>query len=100
MADPSQNSGLDRFDAAMSELVEAFRQGPPPSVVRRRERHAARMRHYRKRQAAGHLSIATDFTPGEVDRLCRLHYLTECELEDRAAIADALHRLLANIVEP
>jgi hypothetical protein len=98
MADPSQINSLQRFDAAMSELVEAFQQRPLPSVLRRRARHAARMRHYRQRQAEGLLSITTDFSLEEVARLHRLHYLADHELEDRAAIARALHDLIGNII--
>lgn len=63
-----------------------------------RERHAARMRRHRKRQAAGSLSITTDFTPEETAKLCRLRYLGECELEDRDRIAAAIHALIANIL--
>ena len=63
-----------------------------------RARHAARMRRHRRRQAAGLISVTSDFTPEETSRLCSLGYLSECELEDRAAIAAAVHALLANIV--
>jgi hypothetical protein len=55
---------------------------------------AIRMRRYRQRQATGCLSVTTDFSPEETAKLCRLRYLTECELEDRERIADALHVLL------
>jgi hypothetical protein len=60
---------------------------------------ADRIRRYRQRQAAGRLSVTTDVTPDEVDKLYRLRYLTACELEDRRAIAAALHSLLANILD-
>ena len=59
---------------------------------------AARMQRYRERQRDGRLSITLDVTPEETDRLCRLHYLTDCELEDRDRIAAAIHALIANIV--
>lgn len=58
------------------------------------------MRRHRKRQAAGRLSVTTDFATEETAKLCRLRYLTECELEDRQRIAEAIHALIANIVEP
>jgi hypothetical protein len=64
----------------------------------KRERHAARMRRHRARQASGQVSVTTDFSPQEVHRLCSLGYLRESELEDRARIAAAIHALLANIV--
>jgi hypothetical protein len=68
-----------------------------PAKQRARDGHRERMRRYRQRQAAGRLSIVTDFTPEETAKLCRLRYLRECELEDRARIAAALHALLGNI---
>ena len=63
-----------------------------------RAAHRQRQRRYRARQAAGRLSITTDFTPEETAKLCRLRYLAECELEDRDRIAEALHALIANIM--
>jgi len=60
---------------------------------------AERIRRHRARQAAGHLSVTTDFTPAETAKLCRLRYLTECELEDRRPIAAAIHTLLAHILD-
>ena len=60
--------------------------------------HRERMRRYRKRQAAGRLSITTEFSQEETAKLCQLRYLAECELEDRDRIAAAIHALIANIV--
>ncbi len=76
--------------------MEAFSETPLHS--RRRARHRERMRRHRQRQRDGRRSVTTDFTLEETAKLCALHYLTECEVEDRQRIAEALHELLANIV--
>lgn len=85
----------------------------PRSTPRRRERrrhgrgstateheraqHAERQRRSRRRAKAGLVWVGTDFTPGEVDKLVRFAGLYLHEVEDPAAIAAALHRLIADI---
>jgi hypothetical protein len=61
--------------------------------------HREAQRRYRRRQASGRVVVTLEFTPEETAKLHRLHYLAECELEDRARIAAALHLLLANILD-
>jgi hypothetical protein len=67
-------------------------------VLERSPSHAARQRRYRRRQRNGELLVSITATPAEVDVLHRLGYLDLGRLEDRAAIADALHQLVANII--
>jgi hypothetical protein len=63
----------------------------PPS------RHAQRQRRYRARQANGNVVISITLTPTETDTLCKLRCLDVDKLEDRAAIADAIHLLIESI---
>jgi hypothetical protein len=65
----------------------------PPSA------HAARQRRYRRRQRNGEIMVTIGLSPAEVDTLHRLRCLDLDKLEDRAAIADAVHLLLANILD-
>ena len=70
------------------------------ATVRLRRVHEGgrqRQARYRLRQAMNCVHVGTDFTPEETAKLCRLQYLTENQLEDREAIADAVHELLAKI---
>lgn len=64
---------------------------------RQRQQHALRMRRYRRRQAAGSVSITTDLSIEETAKLCQLRYLSEAQVEDRQCVAEALHALIANI---
>jgi hypothetical protein len=61
--------------------------------------HREAQRRYRRRQLSGRVVVTVEFTPEETAKLHRLHYLAEHELEDRAAIAAALHLLLVNILD-
>jgi hypothetical protein len=54
------------------------------------------MRRYRQRQAAGDVVVTRGFTQAETAKLCRLGYLFEHELEDRAAIAEAIAAVIAD----
>jgi hypothetical protein len=64
----------------------------PPSPA------AARARRYRQRQRARRLSVTLELDQSETAVLRRLNCLTsDAELENRAAIAEALHRLIASI---
>lgn len=56
-----------------------------------------RMKRYRQRQRGGRLFASIEFSPEETARLNRLGYLRDGELEDRDAIAAAVHILLSNI---
>jgi hypothetical protein len=58
---------------------------------------AARQRRYRRRQRNGETIVTVALSPEETDKLYRLRCLDAHQLEDRAAIADAIHLLLANI---
>jgi hypothetical protein len=60
-------------------------------------RHAARQRRYRKRQRNGEVMVTVALSQEETDKLVRLRCLDLDKLEDRAAIADAVHLLLAHI---
>jgi hypothetical protein len=64
----------------------------PPSPARSdAAARRARQARYRRRQAAGRLFAGIEFTPGETAKLHRLGYLGDCQLEDREAIAAAIH---------
>jgi hypothetical protein len=69
------------------------------SIVDGLRSHRLAQRRYRRRQLSGRVVVTVEFSPEETAKLCRLHYLAECELEDRARIADALHLLLASILD-
>jgi hypothetical protein len=62
-------------------------------------RHAARQRRYRRRQRNGEVMVTVALSPDETDKLTRLRCLDVDKLEDRGAIADAIHLLLANILD-
>lgn len=65
------------------------------------ERRAAtrrRQARYRERQAAGDIIVTRQFTPAETAKLCRLGYLAEHELEDRAALAEAVTAVIADLM--
>ena len=65
----------------------------PPSYA------AARQRRYRRRQRDGEVMVTVSLSRAEVDKLHRLRCLDLDKLEDRAALADALHLVLANILD-
>ena len=66
---------------------------------RRRQHAARRQRRYRARQRQRELVVTVALCPEETAKLSKLRYLSEAELEDRAAIADAIHLLLAHILD-
>jgi hypothetical protein len=59
----------------------------------------ARMRRYRERQAAGDIMVTHRITPAETAKLFRHGYLAEHELEDRAAISEAITALIADLMD-
>ena len=61
--------------------------------------HAARQRRYRRRQRNGEMMVTVALSREETDKLCRLRCLDLDKLEDRGAIADAVHLLLGNILD-
>jgi hypothetical protein len=61
--------------------------------------HAGRQRRYRKRQRNGEAVVTIALSREETDTLCRLRCLDLDRLEDRGAIADAIHLLLAHILD-
>jgi hypothetical protein len=71
--------------------LSAARRRAPPGA------HAARQRRYRRRQAASRVVVTIEILPEETAKLARLYYLRDSQLEDRKAIAVALHMILANI---
>ena len=68
-------------------------------MLERPPSHAARQRRYRKRQRNGRLMVTVELAPEEVDTLHRLGCVDLDRLEDRAALAAAVHLLLANILD-
>jgi hypothetical protein len=66
-------------------------------VLDRSRSHAARQRRYRQRQRRRGVMATIEFSPDETDKLHRLRCLDLDKLEDRRAIADAIHLLLAHI---
>jgi hypothetical protein len=60
---------------------------------------AARQRRYKARQRQGEVVITVTLSPDETATLHRVGCLDLDKLEDRAAIAEALHLVLANILE-
>jgi hypothetical protein len=66
----------------------------PPRLPRP---HAARQRRYRQRQRNSEVMASIAFSPHETAILHRLNCLDLDKLEDRVAIADAVHLLLAHI---
>lgn len=69
-------------------------QRPPPS-----DSHRERQRRYRQRQRQGEVMVTLGLLPSEVDKLCRLGCVDLADLENRGALAHALHLLLAAIKE-
>jgi hypothetical protein len=70
---------------------------PGPPRPKPTASHCARQRRYLRRMELGLVSVTTDFTPEETGKLGRLNLLRDHQLEDRAAIAEALHALIASI---
>jgi hypothetical protein len=62
-------------------------------------RHAARQARYRERQRNGELMVTIGFSPHETAILHRLRCLDLDKLDDRRSIADAIHLLLAHILD-
>jgi hypothetical protein len=61
--------------------------------------HAARQRRYRRRQHRGELMVTLGLSPHEIDKLHRVGCLDLDKLENRGALANALHLLIAAIEE-
>jgi hypothetical protein len=59
--------------------------------------HAARQRRYRRRQSDGDVMLTLTLSRREVAKLHKQGSLDLSQLEDRGAIADAIHLLLDNI---
>jgi len=74
-------------------------ESEPEGLTKAARRREQQKRH-RAREAANRVWVGTEFEPQETATLCRLNYLSECELENPQRIAEALHALLANIREP
>jgi len=66
-------------------------------LERPRRSHAACQRRYRQRERQHEVVVTIVFSPRETAILHRLRCLDLDKLEDRAAIADGIHLLLANI---
>jgi hypothetical protein len=59
---------------------------------------ARRIREFRQREKHGEIMVTVTLTPSETGILRALNCLTsDSQLEDRAAIAVAIHKLLASI---
>jgi hypothetical protein len=68
-------------------------------MLERPPSHAIRQRRYRRRQRNGEIMVTVGLSREETDKLCRLRCLDLDRLEDRGAIADAVHLLLAHILD-
>jgi hypothetical protein len=66
-------------------------------MLQRPTSHAARQRRYRRRQRNGEITINVTMSEEETDKLCRLRCLDLDKLENRAAIANAVHILIASV---
>lgn len=66
---------------------------PSPSAAARRQAR------YKMRQRQGHVVVTLTLSPDETARLHRVGCLDLDKLENRAAIADAVHLMLAHIWE-
>src|SRR5262249_29662872 len=73
---------------------------PAPAPRHARTAHAARQRRYRARQRNGEVAVTVILSEAEIDRLHRQRCLDLDKLENRAAIADAIHLLIQSIVDP
>ena len=62
-------------------------------------RHAARQARYRQRQRNGEVMVNIGVSPHETAILHRLRCLDLDKLDDRQAIADAIHLLLAHVLD-
>jgi hypothetical protein len=58
-----------------------------------------RQRRYRRRQHAGDVVVTLTLTEAETAKLCRQGCLDISQLEDRGAIAEAVHLLLDSILD-
>jgi hypothetical protein len=61
--------------------------------------HAVRQRRYKARQRQGDVVVTVTLSPDETATLNRVGCLDLDKLEDRSAIASALHLVLAHILE-
>jgi len=64
-----------------------------------RAAHRARQRRYRQRQRDGEVAVTVTLSRAEIDRLHQQRCLDLDKLEDRRAIADAIHLLLGSILD-
>jgi len=71
----------------------------PERVTKTTYHHAARQRRYRLRQKNGELAVTVTLSQDETAKLQRLGCVDLDRLEDRAALAEGLHLLIATIVE-
>jgi hypothetical protein len=66
--------------------------------ARRREQHRVRQARFRRRQADGLVLVETALTPAETAKLLAYRFLlSESELEDKVALAEALHALIQRL---
>jgi hypothetical protein len=76
---------------------------PPGDQVRETDPHTLhrreRQRRYRRRQRNGDIVVTITFRPDETARLNRVGCLELSKLENRSAIADAIHLLIAHILD-
>jgi hypothetical protein len=68
-----------------------------PDQAHRRQQHREAMRRHRRRERDGTLMITIAVTPAQTAKLAALHYLAECELEDRPRIAEAIGALIDGV---
>ena len=71
----------------------------PERITKTTYHHAARQRRYRKRQRNGEVMVTVALSPSDVDKLYRLGCVELAKVEDRAALADGVRLLLANILD-
>jgi hypothetical protein len=69
----------------------------PERQARRREQHREAMRRSRRRERDRVLMVTLPVTPEQTAKLSQLRYLRDCELEDRARIAEAISALIDHI---
>jgi hypothetical protein len=75
-------------------------RSPSPAALRalRRARGRERTARYRQRQADGLVLVETALTPAETAKLLAYRFLlSESELEDKVALAEALHALIQRL---
>jgi hypothetical protein len=81
---------LDTVD----EVLQRPAAKPLSRKARRREQHRQRQARCRQRAAAGVVLVEVALTQVETEKLRAYRFLSESELEDKRAIAEALHALI------